>query len=150
MRIAVDTNILAYLAGVNDEDRQQQAEAVMLGLARHERILPVQVAAELHHVLRRKKGLSAGDASANVDGHFAFFQAEPTSASVLDHALELSARAGLRIFDAIILAAAAAARCDLLLSQDMQDGFVYRGVTVADPFRTPLHPLLADALQEIP
>jgi predicted nucleic acid-binding protein len=37
--------------------------------------------------------------------------------------------------DAIILAAAVEARCDLLLSEDLQDGFAWRGVVVTNPFR---------------
>jgi hypothetical protein len=35
----------------------------------------------------------------------------------------------------------------VLLSEDMQHGFVYRGVTVINPFAEPAHPLLADALR---
>lgn len=35
----------------------------------------------------------------------------------------------------------------MLLSEDMQHGFVHRGVTVIDPFAEPAHPLLADALR---
>jgi predicted nucleic acid-binding protein len=39
-----------------------------------------------------------------------------------------------QIFDAIILVAAAQARCDLLLSEDFHDGFIWGGVTVTNPF----------------
>ncbi len=38
----------------------------------------------------------------------------------------------------------------MLLSEDMQDGFVYRGVTVANPFAAALHPLLASVLETRP
>jgi predicted nucleic acid-binding protein len=36
-----------------------------------------------------------------------------------------------------MLAAAAQADCRLLLSEDMQDGFTWRSVTVRNPFATP-------------
>jgi predicted nucleic acid-binding protein len=34
----------------------------------------------------------------------------------------------------LILAAAVEARCDLLLTEDLQDGFAWRGVVVSNPF----------------
>jgi len=46
------------------------------------------------------------------------------------------------VWDALILSVAAENRCRLLLSEDLQDGFTWRGVTVANPFAMPLHPLL--------
>lgn len=36
--------------------------------------------------------------------------------------------------------------CRVLLSEDMQDGFTWRGVTVVNPYRIPSHPLLASLL----
>jgi predicted nucleic acid-binding protein len=52
------------------------------------------------------------------------------------------------MWDAIILAAAAEAGCRLLLSEDMQDGFTWNGVTIADPFSETPHPLLAAMLAD--
>jgi len=40
----------------------------------------------------------------------------------------------MQIWDALILAVAAENRCRLLLSEDLHDGFIWRGVTVVDPF----------------
>jgi predicted nucleic acid-binding protein len=42
----------------------------------------------------------------------------------------------------VIFAAAAASGCRLLLSEDMQDGFTWRGVTVANPFAAKRNELL--------
>ena len=62
------------------------------------------------------------------------FELEPTGPTVLQSALNIAATANLRIFDAITLAAAAEAGCDLLVSEDFQDGFRWRSVTVTNPF----------------
>ncbi|KAA2237899.1 PIN domain-containing protein [Salinarimonas soli] len=64
-----------------------------------------------------------------------------------DDAMHLAGSHGLQIWDAVILATAAGAGCALLLSEDMQDGFVWRGVTIANPFAATVHPLLADRLK---
>ena len=50
--------------------------------------------------------------------------------------MELATSHQLSLWDAIMLAAAAQAGCRLLLSEDMQDGFTWRGVTVRNPFTT--------------
>lgn len=58
-------------------------------------------------------------------------------------AADLASDHGLAIWDSVVLASAADAGCRLLLSEDLQDGFTWRGVTVANPFALVLHPLLA-------
>jgi len=47
---------------------------------------------------------------------------------------EIEQRHRLSWWDSLIVAAAAAQGCALLLSEDLQDGGVYAGVTVRSPF----------------
>jgi hypothetical protein len=49
-------------------------------------------------------------------------------------AADLAADHQLGIWDSVILATASQAGCRLLLSEDMQDGFTWGGVTVVNPF----------------
>jgi predicted nucleic acid-binding protein len=42
-----------------------------------------------------------------------------------------------------ILAVTAENRCRILLTEDMQHGFTWRGVTVVNPYLTPPHTLLS-------
>jgi predicted nucleic acid-binding protein len=46
------------------------------------------------------------------------------------------------IWDALIVSTAAEAKCRLLLSEDLHDGFVWRGLTVVNPFAKRRNPLL--------
>jgi predicted nucleic acid-binding protein len=57
-----------------------------------------------------------------------------TSPAVLFDAMELVTSHRLSFWDAIMLAAAAHSGCRLLISEDMQDGFTWRGVTIRNPF----------------
>ena len=54
--------------------------------------------------------------------------------SVLEDAWALQDRHSLSLWDALILAAAAAARCDRVLSEDLSDQHTYGDVTVVNPF----------------
>ena len=62
-------------------------------------------------------------------------------------ALDLAADHQMAIWDALILSVAADQKCRMLLSEDFQQGFTWRGVTVLNPFQTPQHALLAAVLQ---
>jgi predicted nucleic acid-binding protein len=53
---------------------------------------------------------------------------------------------GLPMWDALILSVAAESGCRLLLSEDFQHGFTWRGVTVVNPYLETRHPLLVAAL----
>lgn len=65
-------------------------------------------------------------------------------------AADLAVTHQLGIWDAVIVSAAAEADCNLLLSEDMQDGFIWQGVTIANPFARSKHPLLKALLSENP
>jgi len=68
-----------------------------------------------------------------------------TSPAVMLNATDLATDHHFGIWDAVILSASAEAGCRLLLSEDLQEGFTWRGVTVTNPFGPTRHPLL-DAL----
>jgi predicted nucleic acid-binding protein len=63
-------------------------------------------------------------------------------------AMDLAADHGLGIWDAVILTVASQAGCRMLLSEDMQEGFTWGGVTVVNPFADQRHDLLAILLGE--
>jgi len=59
----------------------------------------------------------------------------------------LGAAHRMGIWHAVIMATASLAKCRILLSENMEHGFTWNGVTVIDPFRSSRHPLLATALR---
>ena len=69
-------------------------------------------------------------------------------ANTLATAAGLAATHKLGIWDAVMLASAASAGCRLLLSEDLQGGFTWDGVTVVDPFVSAPHPLLSAILAD--
>jgi predicted nucleic acid-binding protein len=146
VRIALDTNMLAYAEGVNGLERKQVARAILAHLPQESLVLPVQVLGELCAVLVRKAGWPAERARAAVLEWRAAYDVIETSAEVLQDGLELMARHRFGVWDGIILAAAAKADCRYLLSEDMQDGFCWRGIMIANPFASNLPPPLAALL----
>lgn len=146
MRIALDTNVLAYAEGVNGTSRKKAALAIIEKLPLNSIFVPVQAVGELFQVLVRKAGHPPKQARATILTWRDTFPLIETSPSILLAAVDLAADHGLGIWDAIILSAAAEAGCRLLLSEDLQDGFTWNGVTVTNPFAAKKHELLAGLL----
>lgn len=143
MRVALDTNVLAYAEGVNGAAMKRSALKLIERLPQTETFLPVQTLGELFQVLVRKAGQTPAKARKAILEWQDAFPVIGTSPEVMLGAADLATDHQLTIWDAVILSAAAEAGCRFLLSKDLQDGFVWRGVGVTNPFRQPRNELLA-------
>lgn len=146
MRVALDTNILAYAEGTNGVAMESAALDLVQRLPPEETLLPLQTLGELFAVLVRKAGRSRASARTSILRWSDALPVIDTSDVVLISAADLAAGHQLFIWDAVVLAAAADARCRLLLSEDFQDGFTWGGVTVVNPFAREKHVLLESVL----
>ena len=131
--IALDSNILIYAEGINDRARQALALGAIAALDANTVSVPVQALGELFAVLVRKGGRSPQEAGAVVNEWEVTLGSFPTTATALCAAIELAGDHRLQIWDAIMLAVAGEHGCACLLSEDLQDGFQWRGVEVINP-----------------
>jgi predicted nucleic acid-binding protein len=150
VRIALDTNIIVYAEGVRraDGDELKHSAALRLigNMAEQEMCLSIQALAELHSVLVRKGGIAPTEASSRVRLWASRAELIETDAALFQQSLDFAAAHGLQIFDAIILVGAGQAGCELLLSEDLHGGFVWRNLTVSNPFGANPDPRLIDLL----
>ena len=142
MRVALDTNVLAYAEGTNGAPMRDKALTLVRRLPPDSVLLPVQTLGELFNVLVRKAKRRPTRARAAILTWRDAYPVVDTSATVMLGAADLASDHGLSIWDSVVLSAAAQAECRLLLSEDLQNGFTWRGVTVVNPFEEPVHPLL--------
>jgi len=147
VRAAIDTNVLAYAEGLNGAEMRKSALHVVERLPQATTFLPVQTLGELFHLLVRKAGRTPMKARAAILSWQDTFPLIETSPAVMTAAIELAAHHKLAIWDAVVLSAASAAGCRMLLSEDLQDGFTWNGVTVANPFSVSRHELLSALLE---
>jgi predicted nucleic acid-binding protein len=150
MLAALDTNVLLYAMGLDGEPMQRRALAITDRLVPESTLVPVQVLGELYAALVRKGGRSRAEARDTVLRWGDTFPIIETSSSIQLMAMELAIDHQLSQWDAVILSAAADAGCRLLLSDDLQDGFTWSGVTVVNPFAPKRHPLLKAMLETGP
>jgi predicted nucleic acid-binding protein len=146
MRVALDTNILAYAEGVNGAGRKAEALKLIDRLPDDAAILPIQTLGELFQLLVRKASRTPTQARAAILGWRDAFPLIETSETVLLSALELAVGHRFSFWDGVVLGSAAEGGCRLLLSEDLQEGFTRKCVTVTNPFSRTPHSLLAALL----
>jgi len=144
--VALDTSVLAYAENTNGAEIRDVAVDLLERLPVEQTLIPVQVLGELFAVLVRKARRSRTHAREAVLHWGDTFPLIETSSDVIVMALELTLTHQFGWWDAVIMAGAGDAGCRLLLSEDLQDGFTWNGVTVVNPFAKTHHPILAALL----
>ncbi len=135
-RVFVDTNVLVYAKDASVPEKQAQAWHWLEGLWR-ERTgrISVQVCNEYFVTVTQKlrPGLAPEAAWADLTRHQAW-EPLPLTWAVLSFARETQTRYHLSWWDSLIVAAARAAECSVLLSEDLGSGQEYWGIRVVSPF----------------
>ena len=147
MQIALDTNILAYAEGIGDTARCTGALQLIEQLPPEFVILPAQTLGELFRVLTVKAKRSAEQSREAIITWADTFEIADSSWTAFQAAFDLTVNHQLQIWDALIMAVAAENHCRLLISEDMQNGFTWMGMTIVNPFLTPRSPLLENIVQ---
>jgi predicted nucleic acid-binding protein len=125
-----DTNILIYAFAAGDR-RSARAEALMAEGG----VIGVQVLNEFTSVVRRKLSWDWPQVDAALSVIFELMgSAHPLTTEIHAHALKLARGSTLSFYDALVIAAAADAGCSVLLTEDLQHGRKFGGVTVQNPF----------------
>jgi predicted nucleic acid-binding protein len=148
MKFALDTNIMVYVEGINGAEGEAASRRLVAKLPEEWGVVPVQAVGELYNVLTRKARWSADRARNAIAGWCDMFAPAPTTTTAILDAIDLAADHRLSIWDSVMISVASESGCRLLLSEDLQDGFTWGGVTVANPFSTEQHPLLASLLRD--
>jgi len=148
MRAALDTNVLAYAEGVGDAPRCDRARWLVARLPLEQVLLPAQTLGELYRVLTGKAGFDTERARTALLSWADTFEVADSTWSTFQGAVDIAADHRLQIWDALMLSVAAENGSRMLLSEDLQDGFTWHGVTVLDPFAESPSPLLGELLDE--
>jgi len=96
-------------------------------------VISAQVLSELCNVTTRKMKLSPVDIEVEVQ-RFSQFVAFGADIDLVLESLRLMGVTSISFFDAMIVASARRANCEVLLTEDLNDGQVISGVRVVNPF----------------
>lgn len=130
----LDTNIIVYANDAADEAKQQRALTIVADhLAGGTGVISTQVLMEYTAVAARKL-TQARAAVARQTVILERLEVVPVTGRLIRDGHKLAEEFHLSVWDGVILAAATAARCATLLSEDFADGRQYGSVMVVNPF----------------
>lgn len=133
-RSFLDTNVLVYSQSPDEPRRQRQALELIerLGLAKAG-VISLQVQQEFCNVALKKLRMPYDQLRARLSKLERLECVKP-SAQLIHTAIDLHERHSISFYDAMIVAAAQAANCALLYSEDLQAGASFGNVRVVNPF----------------
>lgn len=136
MTAFLDTNVLLYSISGVPEEREKRGQALML-LEGGDIALSVQVLQEFYWQATKpnKPWAMAPETARGLLAAWRRFPVQETTLALLDLGFEIQARHRFSHWDSMIVAAARAQGCDVLWTEDMDDGRIVDGMRIANPFR---------------
>jgi predicted nucleic acid-binding protein len=129
-KVFLDSNVLIYAVGDDDARRDVADSLIAAGP-----VISAQVLAETAAVLRRKFQVPPASVTKILQTVLDRVQCVPLNETIVLAALQVGERLGYAHYDGQIIAAALAAGCDVLYSEDLQHGQVIDGkLTIINPF----------------
>ena len=131
-----DTNILVYAVDPRDA-RKRKIAAEMLAHAmdvNHDGGISIQVLSEFANTLLNKFHVSEERIEAHVSFFYPLLMTEVT-AGMVRSALYIEKEYGIQYYDALIVAAAERLGCHEIITEDLNDGQMYRGMVAVNPFK---------------
>ena len=121
-KIFIDTNILVYTLDSKDSYKQAKARKIIEKVVNlHQPVISTQVLKEFYVVATTK--LKADRIIVKND------------LELIEQAIDISVILQLSFWDSLIVAAAEKAKCECIISEDLNPGQTYRGVMVINPFK---------------
>lgn len=129
-RAFIDTNILLYLLS-EDSEKADRAEEIL----RTGGIISVQVLNEMANVAGRKLAMPWTEIKDVLAIIRSLCSVEPLTMDTHEKGIYIAERYKLGIYDAMIVSSGILGGCDILYSEDMQDGLLIdRQLRIHNPF----------------
>ena len=133
----LDTNVFVYSFDLSSPKKAAQAtKLIRKGIETRSGIVSYQVVQEFFNVALRRfaKPMSSADAEQYLATTFRPLLAVHSSPALYAEALRILGRFRLAWYDSLIVASALEGQCDVLYSEDFQDGQHIGNVIISNPF----------------
>ena len=132
----LDTNILVYMYDRRDPEKQARAfEVTGNAIANGTGVVSAQVLGEFFNtVTRRVPNPISAEVAEDAISLFARMLVVELDLALVRRAVATCRRYQISYWDGLIIAAAERAGCDRIISEDLNDGQVYHGIVVENPF----------------
>ena len=133
-----DTNVLVYA----QDDSNPEKRAIAIDLithaleVNHDGCISTQVLQEFCNTMYKKTRRTKEEIDTMLDGFRELLETDVTI-DLVRHALQVKEEYGIQYYDALVVSAAEKLGCQEIISEDLSDGQIYRGMKVINPFAEP-------------
>ena len=135
MNVFLDTNVFLY-AFLNQDVAKKVVAASLVAQSVKERTghVSMQVVKEFCNVMVKKSGKSSAEIGKAV-ALFGLFKMVAGSLHLVQRALQVRETYNIQFYDSLLVASAEQAGCDVLYTEDLNDGQMYGIVKAVNPFK---------------
>lgn len=132
----LDSNIFLYCVDESDLQKQNLARNLVSSLIKTRTgIISTQTLQEFFNVSVKKLKRSKEAAQKDVEDFVTAFPVHANTVKDVLDAIKISIKTQFTIYDSLVLAAAKAEKCEIVYSEDLNDGQVVDGVRIVNPFK---------------
>ena len=133
-KIFIDTNIFVYTLDKKDKVKQKKSRELLKKIVEsHQPVISTQIIKEFYVVSVTK--LKADTLIVkNIIHNFKNMEVINNDLDLIEQAIDISLISQISFWDSLVVAAAEKAKCDFIISEDLNSGQTYRGVLVVNPF----------------
>ena len=136
-KIFLDTNILLYTIDQREHGKRDQALRIVSELAYHGMaVISIQVLQEFYVGATRKFGIDPLSAKEMIAG-FRSHELVMPDIEMVNEAIDTSILNRISFWDALLIASARRANCEVLWTEDLNHGQIIQGVRIENPFLKP-------------
>ena len=134
-KVFVDTNLVVYTMDVAEPEKRDKCRRLLDDLtARRVGVISTQVLQETYVVATKKLGMDPLRVRTNLK-LLSPFETVLIAPPIIFEAIDCSILNTISLWDALLVAAAASARCDTLWTEDLNPGQTLLGVRIENPLK---------------
>jgi predicted nucleic acid-binding protein len=129
----LDTNILIYQLDGRDNAKQKKCRDLVRELVQnHEAVISTQVLQEFYVACTAKLKIKALLVKGIMHG-FGNMEVVQVGPDLINEAIDTSIQYKISFWDSLVIVSAESAKCQLLLTEDLNDGQIIRNVKIQNP-----------------
>ena len=137
-KVFIDSNIFVYAVDNDNTDKQTKAKSVLADIITNKiPVISTQVLQEFYNVSTTKIKVDKFLAKSIVHD-LCYMEVVQVAPELIEEGIDISISSQISFWDGLIIAAAELANCSIVISDDLNDGQIIRGVKIINPFNSPL------------
>jgi predicted nucleic acid-binding protein len=131
----LDTNILIYQMDSRDAVKQKKCREVVRALVlRHEAVISTQILQEFYVACTAKLKIKPILVKGMMHG-FQNMEVVTVGADLINEAIDTSVQYQISFWDSLVAVSAESAKCQYLITEDLNEGQVIRNVKIQNPMK---------------